>query len=327
MDGPMSGVVTCALYGDGRRLADVPFDDCGLQDCAEEQFLWIGLYEPEEELLRTAQQHFGLHDLAIEDAHNAHQRPKVELFGESLFLVLRTAQMQDGQIAYGETHIFVGKSYLITVRHGASLSYLDARNRLERKPEMLKLGVQAALHAVVDFVADNFFPVIDEIARELAEIENHVLDETLNVTVIGRIYHLRQQLLGMRNAVSPLLEVCSKLDRLQCPVLTPEIQPYFRDVHDHVMHVAEAIDNLRAGLAAAFETEMLLAGSRQNDIVRQLAAWAAMLAVPTAIAGIYGMNFDNMPELKWEMGYFGVLGTIAVVCGFLYWKFKRAGWL
>ncbi len=193
MDGPMSsGVVTCALYGDGRRVADVPFDNCGLQDCAEGQLLWIGLYEPEEELLRIAQQHFGLHDLAIEDAHNAHQRPKVELFGESLFLVLRTAQLQNGQIAYGETHLFVGKGYLISVRHGASLSYLDVRNRLERKPEMLKLGVQAALHAVVDFVADNFFPVIDDIARELADIESHVLDETLDVAVIGRIYHLRQ---------------------------------------------------------------------------------------------------------------------------------------
>ena len=327
MDGSISGVVNCALYGDGKRLADAAFDSCGLQDCEPGQFFWIGLYEPEEELLRIAQQHFGLHDLAIEDAHNAHQRPKVELFGDSLFVVLRTAQLQDGQIAYGETHIFAGKGYLISVRHGASLSYVEARKRLERKPEMLKLGVQAALHAVVDFVADNFFPVIDEIARELAEIETHVVDATLDTDVIARIYHLRQQLLGMRNAVSPLLEVCSKLDRLQCPILTPEIQPYFRDVHDHVMHVAEAIDNLRSGLAAAFETEMLLASSRQNDIVRQLAAWAAILAVPTAIAGIYGMNFDNMPELKWENGYYGVLAVIVGLCGFLYWKFKRTGWL
>ena len=323
----MSGVVTCAMYGQGKRLEDVPFEHCAKQDCAEGQFLWIGLYEPEEELLRIAQQHFDLHDLAIEDAHNAHQRPKVELYGDSLFLVLRTAQLRDGQIAYGETHIFAGKGSLISVRHGASLTYTDARKRLELKPELLKLGEQAALHAILDYVADNFFPVIDEIARELTEIESHVLDATLDRAVIARIYHLRQQLLGMRNAVSPLLEVCTKLERLQCPVLTPEIQPYIRDVHDHVMHLAEAIDNLRSGLAAAFETEMLLASSRQNDIVRQLAAWAAILAVPTAVAGIYGMNFDHMPELKWEFGYFAVLGAIGTLCGFLFWKFKRTGWL
>ena len=328
MDGTMlSGVVTCAIYGQGKRLNDVPYEHCGEQDCADGRFVWIGLYEPEEELLRIAQQQFGLHDLAIEDAHNAHQRPKVELYGDSLFMVLRTAQLQEGQIAYGETHIFAGRGYLISVRHGASLSYTEARKRLERKPEILKLGEEAALHAIMDYVVDNFFPVIDEIARELTEIESHVLDATLDRTVIGRIYHLRQELLGMRNAVSPLVEVCTKLERLQCPVLTPEMQPYIRDVHDHVLHVAEAIDNLRAGLAAAFETEMLLASSRQNDIVRQLAAWAAILAVPTAVAGIYGMNFEHMPELKWQFGYFGVLGAIAGLCGFLFWKFKRTGWL
>jgi len=323
----MSAVMNCAIYGNGKRIEDVPFEHCGEHDRSDGRFVWIGLYEPEEELLLVAQRQFGLHDLAIEDAHKAHQRPKVELYGDSLFVVLRTAQLQDGRIVYGETHIFAGAGYLISVRHGASLSYTDARKRLERNPEMLKLGEQAALHAVIDFVADNFFPVIDEIARELTEIESHVLNATLDRAGIGRIYRLRQELLGMRNAVSPVLEVCSKLERLHCPILTPEIQPYIRDVQDHVMHVAEAIDNLRAGLAAAFETEMLLAGSRQNDIVRQLAAWAAILAVPTAVAGIYGMNFDNMPELRWEFGYLAVVAVIGAACSLLFWKFKRSGWL
>ena len=323
----MGGVVACALYGEGKRLEDIPFDQCGLHDCRDGRFLWIGLYEPEQELLRMVQKKFDLHDLAIEDAHNAHQRPKIDLYGDSLFMVLRTAQWTNGAIAYGETHIFAGKGYIISVRHGASASYSEVRTRLKRNPSMLLLGEQAALHAILDFVADNFFPLIDEVAGELAEIESHVLDATLDHAVIARIYHLRRQLLGMRNAVSPLLEVCTRLERLQCPVLTPDIQPYIRDVHDHVLRVAEGIDNLRSGLAAAFETEMLLTSSRQNDIVRKLSAWAAMLAVPTAIAGIYGMNFEYMPELKWEHGYYYVLAVVGGLCGFLFWKFKRSGWL
>jgi magnesium transporter len=323
----MDGVVACVAYGDGKRLGDVPFDSCGEARRDNGQFVWIGLYEPSEELLQVVKQQFGFHELAVEDAHQAHQRPKLEVYGDSLFVVLRTAQLVKGEVAYGETHVFVGKGYIVSVRHGASTPYTNARGRLEHTPAMLRMGEQAVLHAILDFVADNFFPVIDEVARELEEIECHVLDETLNRTQIERIYYLRRQLLGLRGAVSPLLEVCNKLERLQHPILTPEVLPYIRDVHDHVLHVAEAIDNLRQGLAAAFETEILLSGARQNDIVRQLAAWAAILAVPTAIAGIYGMNFENMPELKMEYGYFGIWAVIVGFCGFLYWRFKRSGWL
>jgi magnesium transporter len=322
----MDGVMACAAYGQGKRLAEVPFDNCS-EWCKENQFVWIGLYEPSEELMKVAQDQFGFHDLAVEDAHKAHQRPKLEVYDDSLFVVLRTAQLVKGEIAYGETHIFAGKGYVVSVRHGASASYTNSRQKLERNPEMLRLGEQAVLHTILDFVADNFFPIIDEIGRELDEIECHVLDETLSRPQIERIYHLRRQLLSLRSAVLPLLEVCNKLERLHFRILTDEIRPYIRDVHDHVQNVAESIDALRQGLAAAFETEMLLASARQNDIVRSLAAWAAILAVPTAVAGIYGMNFDNMPELRAEYGYFVVLGVIIGFCGFLYWRFKRSGWL
>uniref|UniRef100_UPI0031379462 magnesium and cobalt transport protein CorA n=1 Tax=Ferrovibrio terrae TaxID=2594003 RepID=UPI0031379462 len=248
-------------------------------------------------------------------------------YGDSLFVVLRTVRLVEGAPEYGETHIFVGKGYVISVRHGASSSYAEVRSRLESKPDMLKLGEAAALHAIMDFVTDNFFPVIDDIQAELTEIETHVLDETFDRKTIERLYHLRRQLLGMRGTVLPLLEVSNRLSRLDQALMPAEIRPYFADVHDHVQRVAEAITDLRDAAAAAFEAEILLANTRQNDVVRQLAAWAAILAVPTAVAGIYGMNFDHMPELHWIYGYPLVLGGIATLCGLLYWRFRRSGWL
>lgn len=324
---PMKGVVACAAYGGGSRICDLPFEPASLALPAKADFVWIGLHDPDPAALALLQRRFSLHLLAVEDAAVAHQRPKLEVYGDNLFIVLRTARLVKGDVEYGETHIFAGKGYVISVRHGASSSYAEVRNRLEQKPEMLKLGEQAAVHAIIDFVADNFFPVIDDIAGELRDIEAHVLDETLDRQMISRIFELRRELLVMRGTVMPLLEVSGRLARLDLPLLTPEIRPYFTDVHDHVQRVADSIDDLREGLAAAFETEILLAGVRQNDIVRQLAAWAAILAVPTAIAGIYGMNFDMMPELHWKYGYFAVLGVVATVCGLLFWRFRKSGWL
>jgi magnesium transporter len=323
----MKGVVACAAYGGGSRLGEVPFESCGTTVPAEADFVWIGLHEPEPAALKLLQQQFGLHPLAVEDAERAHQRPKLDIYGDSIFVVLRTVRLVGGAPEYGETHVFVGKGYVISVRHGASSSYAEVRNKLENRPEMLRHGESAALHAIIDFVTDNFFPVVDDIQNELAQIETHVLDETLDRQTIERLYHLRRQLLGMRGTVLPLLEVSNRLSRLDLPMMAPELRPYFSDVHDHVQRVAEAITDLRDATAAAFEAEILLANARQNDVVRQLAAWAAILAVPTAIAGVYGMNFEHMPELRWVYGYPMVLAGIAAACGFLYWRFRRSGWL
>lgn len=323
----MKGVVACAAYGGGERLGEVPFESCGTAVPPEADFVWIGLHEPEPAALKVLQQQFGLHPLAVEDAERAHQRPKLDIYGDRIFVVLRTVRLVGGIPEYGETHVFVGKGYVISVRHGASSSYAEVRGKLESRPEMLRLGESAALHAIIDFVTDNFFPVIDDIQSELTQIETHVLDETLDRATIERLYHLRRQLLGMRGTVLPLLEVSNRLSRLDLPMMAPELRPYFSDVHDHVQRVAEAITDLRDAAAAAFEAEILLANARQNDVVRQLAAWAAILAVPTAIAGIYGMNFEHMPELRWTYGYPVVLAGIVAVCGFLYWRFRRSGWL
>ncbi len=323
----MKGVVACAAYGKGARLGEVPFEACGTAVPPDADFVWIGLHEPEPAALKLLQQQFGLHPLAVEDAERAHQRPKLDIYGESIFVVLRTVRLVDGVPEYGETHVFVGKGYVISVRHGASSSYAEVRNKLENRPEMLRRGESAALHAIIDFVTDNFFPVVDDIQNELVQIETQVLDETLDRKTIERLYHLRRQLLGMRGTVLPLLEVSNRLSRLDLPMMAPELRPYFSDVNDHVQRVAEAITDLRDAAAAAFEAEILLANARQNDVVRQLAAWAAILAVPTAIAGIYGMNFEHMPELRWTYGYPAVLAGIVAACGFLYWRFRRSGWL
>lgn len=323
----MKGVVACAAYGKGARLGEVPFEACGTAVPPDADFVWIGLHEPEPAALKLLQQQFGLHPLAVEDAERAHQRPKLDIYGDSIFVVLRTVRLVDGVPEYGETHVFVGKGYVISVRHGASSSYAEVRSRLENRPEMLRRGESAALHAIIDFVTDNFFPVVDDIQNELVQIETQVLDETLDRKTIERLYHLRRQLLGMRGTVLPLLEVSNRLSRLDLPMMAPELRPYFSDVNDHVQRVAEAITDLRDAAAAAFEAEILLANARQNDVVRQLAAWAAILAVPTAIAGIYGMNFEHMPELRWTYGYPAVLAGIVAACGFLYWRFRRSGWL
>jgi len=320
------GLINCAAYGAGRRV-EIALEDAGRTARQDNHFVWIGLYEPGEELLRQVQEQFDLHDLAVEDAHRAHQRPKLEIYGDSLFLVLHTAQLQQGRAAFGETHIFAGQGYLVTVRHGASLSYQPVRRRLEGTPLLLEHGESFVLYALMDFVVDNYFPIIDEIETEVERIEDTVFRESNAQIDVQRIYELRRDLLTLRRAMAPLCEVCTRLTRPGMPVIEPDMHHYFRDVHDHVLRIDESIDMLRELLTSVFESSVMLSSTRQNEVTKMLAAWAAILAVPTAIAGIYGMNFEFMPELKWEYGYFVVCGLMAGLCGFLFWRFKRTGWL
>ncbi len=319
-------VAASAIYKGGKRIADVPVDQAGCQSIPG-QFVWIGLHEPTEELLAVVQEQFDLHPLAIEDAHRAHQRPKIEVYGDSIFLVLRTAQLKEKKIIYGETHVFAGPGYVVSVRHGPSSSYQNVRARCERESKMLAHGEDYVLYAIMDFVADNFFPIVDEIAEEVAEIEQHISDSTFTNDHINRIYQLRRELVTFRRSVSPMMEVCNRLERYSLPMIDSEIKPYFRDVHDHVILVNEHVDGLREALDAAFEAAMMLSSANQNEVTKKLAAWAAMLGVPTAIAGIYGMNFDNIPELKWQYGYFGVIALILGICGYLFYRFRKSGWL
>jgi magnesium transporter len=324
----VKGIVGCAGYENGRRIADLDISESGgFAASGFGRFVWIGLYEPDEALLSIVQQQFGLHELAIEDAFRAHQRPKIEVYDRSVFMVLRTAQLVDGKIRFGETHIFVGKGYVVTVRHGASSSYTPVRARCEAAPELLSNGEDFVLYAIMDFVVDNLLAVVDALQPQVEDIEDTVRGGATSRETIERIAELRRDLLRLRRASAPLLEVCNRLQRLHAPVIDEAIRPYYADVSDHVVQVNENIDILRDLLNHSFETFLLLASNRQNDVTRKLAGWAAILAVPTAIAGIYGMNFEYMPELRQPWAYPLVLLTIAGICLSLYLRFRRIGWL
>lgn len=320
-------VVGCAAYQGGRRVAEVNIEEAEQIDTSSGGFVWIGLYEPDEALLRKVQQRFGLHDLAIEDAHRAHQRPKLEMYGESIFIVLRTAQLVDGRVQCGETHVFAGRGYVVTVRHGASHSYAEVRARCEGKPKLLAKGEDFVVYSIMDFVVDNYFPIVDALEAEVERLDQMVFAEAATRQDIERIYDLRHELATLRRAVAPLQEVCNRIIRFDAPMIDREMNPYFRDVQDHVIRILESIDNLRELLGSALEAYLLLTSIQQGNVMKKLAGWAAILAVPTAIAGIYGMNFENMPELKQPWGYPAVLAAIAGLCGYLYLRFRRAGWL
>jgi magnesium transporter len=322
-----SGVVAAGAYVDGRRIADIDVDEAGAWARRPDHMVWLGLVDPDENLLRRVQAQFNLHDLAIEDAGHAHQRPKVEQYGDALFVVARTAQLIKGRIAFGETHLFLGKGYIVSVRHGSSISYSSVRQHWESCPTALARGEDFILYAILDFIVDNYMPVIETIQDEVETIEDRVLGSAMNTIDVERLYMLRRDLLRLRNAVVPLVEVCRRLERADLPQIRAAMQPQFRDVTDHLRTVQEQIDSLREVLAFAFEASVLIGQSQETAIAKKLAGWAAILAVPTAVAGIYGMNFKFMPELEWEYGYFVVLGAMITACGVLYWRFKRNGWL
>lgn len=321
-------VVNCVAYdreGKGRiidldAISDVLAEDDG-------SFVWVGMYEPDEAILDKLQEEFGLHDLAVEDAHNAHQRPKIETYGNSLFIAIHTAQSVDSHIRFGETHLFVGPRYLVTVRHGASSSYAPARARMEREPGMLRHGPGAALYAVLDMVVDNYMPIVDEFSQELNELEQDVFSEDFRRDTVHQLYNLKRELTRLRMAVSPLQDILGQLARARTTLIDEEIQLYFRDVHDHTVRLNESTDTLREMLTAAMTVNLSLVTVQQGETVKRLGAWAALLAAPTLIASWYGMNFTHMPELAGRYSYWILIGVMAAICLVLYGMFKRAKWL
>ena len=325
----MGGIVNCAAYAGGRRVADVRIEDISEVLKQPDRFLWIGLHEPGEDLLRKVQQEFGLHDLAVEDALRAHQRPKLEIYGDSLFIVLRTAQLnrEARRIDFGETHFFVGPRYIVSVRHGASLSYADVRARCEATPHLLDKGPGFVLHALMDFIVDQYFPIVDALEDELQALEKEIFVEAFSRETTTRIYRLQRDLVEVKRAVSPLVDICNRLMRFDIQLIPEDTRPYFRDVYDHVIRINEMVDVLRELLTTALEANLSLVAVAQNEVMKKLTGWAAIIAVPTMVAGIYGMNFKFMPELDWRFGYPLVMAVTFGICGVLYVRFKRAGWL
>ena len=324
----MKEIINCAAYSHGRRVADVALKDVHEVLKGSDQFVWIGLHEPSEEVLGRVQNEFGLHDLAVEDAHNAHQRPKVELYGNSVFVVLRTAQINNKRhIEFGETHFFVGPNFIVTVRHGSGVPYAEVRARCESVPHLLSKGQGFALYSIMDFIVDRYYPVVQEMEIELQAIEDKIFKEKPDRSTTEQIYELKRELLEVKRAVSPVVDVCNRLMRLEIECIAEETRPYFRDVYDHAVRINEMVDHTRELLNTAMEANFSLISISQNDISKKFAGWAAIIALPTMIAGFYGMNFKFMPELEWQYGFYTVIIFTVAACTLLYFLFKRSGWL
>lgn len=319
-------VVASYVYTNGKRSRAVALDEPRPQLAAND-FIWIGLHEPDAGELEKLAGTYGLHELAVEDALNAHQVPKVEAYGDQLFVVAKTAHLDGDKIKYGETAIFVGRQHIITVRHGSMRSHSEVRAQLEASPRLLAQGPDYVLHGIIDFIVDGYLPTVQTIEDRVLEMEQKMLGSFLEREQIRRLFRLRRQLILFGRILGPMSEVVGKLVNLDLPCLDKHAKPFFRDVLDHIRRVESMVGGLREVITSVFEASNLLEQQRQGAITRQLAAWAAILAVPTAIAGIYGMNFEHMPELKTEYGYYVVLGVIVLLCGLLYYRFRKTGWL
>jgi len=320
-------VVNCVAYrNNGTRLRDIVVDDISEILKEPDTFVWVGLHEPDDTLLLKLQEEFDLHDLAVEDAQQAHQRTKIETYGDSLFIVVQTAQLISGHIAFGETHIFLGKRYLITVRHGASLSYTPARRSCEKTPEMLALGPSYGLYGVLDYIVDNLLPIVRDFREELQELEKDIFADTLNRDTVRRLYDMQRDLMTLRLAAAPMQDVINQLVRLHPNLIPDDLRAYFRDIYDHVFRVNESISAMREMLTAAINVNLSLVTFGQNEVMKKLAGWAAMLAAPTLITSWYGMNFTHMPELSQPWAYPAIMGVVACLVAGIYLSLKRAKW-
>jgi len=325
----MKGLVNSVAYADGLRVGDVAIADISEVLKEPGRFVWVGLHEPDDEMLAEIQQEFSLHDLAVEDAAGAHQRPKLERYGDSIFVVLRTAHTDasTGGIEFGETHLFVGANYVVSVRHGGTLPFADVVARCEANPDLMVKGPVFVLYSIMDFIVDQYFPLVDTYEDKLAELEDNVFQQILPRETTERVYQLKRDLIEVKRAIAPLVDVCNRLVRGDVPLVPEDSRVYFRDVYDHVIRINEMVDTLRELLSAALEANLSLVSVSQNEAMKRLAGWAAIVAVPTMIAGVYGMNFKFMPELDWYLGYPVALTVMVGACAFLYYKFKRSGWL
>ena len=327
-------VVDCAVYVDGRRQAPVAPEEALESAVAHGGFVWLGLYEPTEEELTSISARYGLHPLAVEDAVYAHQRPKLEHYDDALFMVLKTATYVEHEhltstseiVDTGEVMVFLGAHYVITVRHGSHSGLTGLRTRLEEQRELLCLGPSAVLYAVADLVVDTFVEVAGAVTDDVDELETSVFSPD-RTDDIGRLYQLKRELMSLRKAVSPLEVPLQKLAERQIDVVPDAMRSYFRDVQDHAIRVRDQVAGLDELLSSILQASLARSTMADNQDMRKISAYAGIIAVPTAIAGIYGMNFEHMPELGWRYGYPLVLLVILTACVLLYRGFKRNGWL
>lgn len=319
--------VNYAAYRDGKRLGEITVEQISDILATPESFVWMALADPEPEELLKIQEEFGLHELAAEDARSAHQRCKLEDYGDCLFLVLHPVEMVGEQVHYGETHLFVGRDYLVSIRHGSREGYGRVRLRCEGSPHLLAKGPGFALYGLLDFIVDQFMPVVEHFQDRLETLEQAIFENQHDRASIEQLYDLKREVANLRNAVAPILDICNALMRLHPDIVSRELKVYYRDVHDHVVRIVRNIDTMRDILTDAMQVYLALVTIRQNDVVKRLAGWGAILAIPTMIFSMYGMNFKFMPELVFPYGYPAALLVTLLGCAALYRKLKFAGWL
>lgn len=320
-------LINCVVYQEGRKVADISVDDIDGWLLKPGCFVWVALRDATDAELRQMQHEFGLHELAVEDARHGHQRPKIEEYGETLFVVLQLLEQDKGEIRIGEVAIFVGRNFVLSVRNRSQQGFLGVRERCEREPELLRHGAGFVFYALMDAVVDRYFPLLDSVETELDDIESQIFERGSARLNIERLYALKRRGTVLRHAVAPLLEVAGKLHGGRVPAVCATTQEYFRDVHDHLARINAAIDAIRETIGTAIQVNLSLVTIEESETTKRLAAWAAIFAVSTALAGIWGMNFEQMPELKWAWGYPMALALIASAAGILFWRFKRSGWL
>ena len=330
-------LINCVVYQEGKKLADIPVQEIRHHLDRPGCFVWVALRDATEPELRQMQQEFSLHELAVEDALHGHQRPKIEEYGAMVFVVMHLLEMPSDSapiaekategIAIGEVAIFVGANFVLSVRNRSSQNFLGVRARCEHEPQLLRHGAGFVLYALMDAVVDRYFPILEQIETDLEEIESQIFEGGAARSNVQRLYALKRRASVLRHAVAPLLEAAGKLHGGRVPEVCVSTKEYFRDIHDHLARMNAAIDTIRDTIGMAMQVNLSLVTIDESEVTKRLAAWAAIFAVSTALAGIWGMNFEHMPELKWAYGYPFALGLIATAAGILYWRFKRAGWL
>ena len=320
-------LINCVAYQDGKKLADIATKDISDYVSRPECFVWVALSNPDPEELAEMQEEFGLHALAVEDAHHGHQRPKIEEYGDSLFCVLKTVETAGEELNVGEVAIFVGPNYVLSVRSHSEQGFAGVRARCEREPHLLKHGSGFVLYALMDTIVDRYFPVVDALEDELERIEERIFAGSSPRGNIEALYTNKRKLTVLKHAVEPLIEATGKLHGGRVPAVCTDTQDYFRDVSDHLVRINQSIDGLREMVTTAISVNLSLITLHENETTKRLAAYAALLMVPTLIAGIYGMNFEHMPELKWTFGYPLSLAAMVGIDLYLFFRFRKTGWL
>ena len=321
-------LINCVAYQEGKKLADIPIADISDYLVRTDCFVWVALRDPTDAELHVMQQEFSLHELAVEDARHGHQRPKIEEYGDSIFAVMQLFEMDDkGELNIGELSIFIGGNYVLSVRNRSCQDFMGVRDRCERAPNLLRQGSGFVFYALMDAVVDRYFPLIDALESELETIEGEIFVKGSARDNIQQMYGLKRNAMLLKHAVSPLMEAVSKLHGSRVPRVCSSSQEYFRDVYDHLTRINASIENIRDTIGTAVQVNLSMVTIEENETTKRLAAWAGIFAVATAFAGVWGMNFKNMPELQWDYGYPAALLFISTVCALLFRRFKRAGWL